>query len=234
VTDTTTVEVDDATSLALSAARARRRLLEAPGLVAYIRTLVVPGLGGAKDGMPRAASKEPPAPMRIEAADDSDSLYAQLVNWVDYWAERLSVNPPATLLAVWRNKSDVQGFRGTVTPPGAGQLVGYLTTWLLIRHDEIAAHEFGRAYFDDVSTIIRSARRRTSRTSCSAASTAATRSPPPSTWRRKRRPDTWSSPCARNGTHGTGRVCSRSTTSTATTQLRTSHKTRPAWRRTAQ
>jgi hypothetical protein len=160
VTDTTTVEVDDATSLALSAARARRRLLEAPGLVAYIRTLVVPGLGGAKDGMPRAASKEPPAPMRIEAADDSDSLYAQLVNWVDYWAERLSVNPPATLLAVWRNKSDVQGFRGTVTPPGAGQLVGYLTTWLLIRHDEIAAHEFGRAYFDDVSTIIRSAQAR--------------------------------------------------------------------------
>ncbi len=98
--------------------------------------------------------------MHVDALDDSDSVYAQLVNWVDYWAERLSVAPPATLLAVWRNESDVQGFRGTVTPPGAGQLVGYLTTWLLIWHDEIAAHEFGRAYFDNVSTIIRSAQAR--------------------------------------------------------------------------
>lgn len=152
-----TIELDEATTLALTAARARRRLLEAPGLVAYMRTLVVPTLGGAKDGMPRAASKEPPAPMHVDALDDSDSVYAQLVNWVDYWAERLSARPPATLAAVWRNDSDVQGFRGTVTPPGAGQLVSFLTTWLLIRHDQIAAHEFGRAYFDDVSDIVRTA-----------------------------------------------------------------------------
>ncbi|WIE65935.1 hypothetical protein DEI99_005195 [Curtobacterium sp. MCLR17_036] len=160
MTDTTipTVEVDEETSLALASARARRRLIEASGLVAYIRTLVVPALGGAKDGMPRAASKEPPAPMHVDAADDSDSVYAQLVNWVDCWAERLDARPPATLTAVWRNSHDVQGFRPSVTPPGAGQLVGYLTTWLLIRHDDIARHSYGRAYFDDVADIIHRAR----------------------------------------------------------------------------
>lgn len=158
VTDTPTVELDEETSLALAAARARRRLLEAPGLVAYVRTLVVPALGGAKDGMPRASSKEPPAPMHVDALDDSDSVYAQLVNWVDYWAERLEVRPPATLTAVWRNAAEVQGFRPSVTPPGAGQLVSYLTTWLLIRHDDIARHSFGRAYFDDVAGFLRTTR----------------------------------------------------------------------------
>lgn len=157
MTDTTTtvdVELDEATTRALMSARARRALDEAPGLVAYIRTLVVPSTGGSNDGMPRAASKEPPAPMRVDALDDSDSIYAQLINWVEFWSEQLTVRPPATATVAWRNAVEVQGFRPTTTPPGAGQLVGYLTTWLLIRHDDINRHASGGAYFDDVASIV--------------------------------------------------------------------------------
>lgn len=156
MTDTTAVDVelDEATTRALMSARARRALDEAPGLVAYVRTLVVPSAGGISDGMPRAASKEPPAPMRVDALDDSDSVYAQLINWVEFWAEALTVRPPATATVAWRNQREVQGFRPTTTPPGAGQLVGYLTTWLLIRHDDINRHTSGGAYFDDIAAIM--------------------------------------------------------------------------------
>lgn len=82
--------------LSLAAARARHRLNEAPGPIAYVRTLVVPAGARRSDGLPRPASKEAPAPFRVDAVDESDSAYAQLLNWVSYWCNELHIAPPVT------------------------------------------------------------------------------------------------------------------------------------------
>ena len=83
--DTLTTPTDD-DLLHLAAARARLRLLEAPTLVGYVRALMVPAMGGAQDGMPRAASKTPPLPLRADAIDDTDDVWSRLLYWVNYWA----------------------------------------------------------------------------------------------------------------------------------------------------
>ena len=71
MTDTITPEVDDETTRALAAVRARRTLTDAAGLIAYARAVAIPSLGTMSDGMPRAASKEAPLPFRADAIDDS-------------------------------------------------------------------------------------------------------------------------------------------------------------------
>ncbi len=154
MTDTITPDLDDDVRIGLKAATARRRLEDLPELVAHIRTLVVPALGGAKDGMPRAASKEPPLPMRADAADDADAIWRQLIEWVDYWAGVFDVKPPAAAQAAWRNENDdLLGFRPHLTPPGAGALTKYLVDWLLVRHDAIAGKTSGEIYYDDVADV---------------------------------------------------------------------------------
>jgi len=152
---TDTIELDDETALALAAARARRTLNDAPGLIAYARSLAVPSLGVMSDGMPRATSKEAPLPFRADAIDDTDDAYARIVQWVTNWADRLQVNPPATVVVVWKRDGQEQGFRAEATPAGAGQLVQILVTWLLIRWDAILSDSAGPVFIDDVNDIFR-------------------------------------------------------------------------------
>jgi hypothetical protein len=152
---TDTIELDDETAYALAAVRARRRLTDAAGIIAYARALAIPSLGTMSDGMPRAASKEAPLPFRADAIDDTDDAYARLVQWVTNWADVLQVNPPPTIVVVWKRGDDEQGFRAEATPAGAGQLVQILVTWLLIRWDAILAHRGGEAFVEDIGDIFR-------------------------------------------------------------------------------
>ncbi|PZE23873.1 hypothetical protein [Curtobacterium sp. MCBD17_028] len=167
MTDTIeTEELAPEIRIGLKAATARRRLEDLPELVAYIRSLVVPTLGGAKDGMPRAASKEPPLPMRADAADDADAIWRQLIEWVDFWASVFQVKPPAAAQAAWRNENgDLLGFRPHITPPGAGVMTKYLVDWLLVRHEAIADKQSGELYYDDVADLQQVDHERQSRSS---------------------------------------------------------------------
>lgn len=161
MTETTTnADVDPIVLLSLAAARTRQRLQEAPGLVAYVRTLVIPQTAQRSDGLPRAASKEAPAPFNTEAVDESDSVYAQLLNWVSYWSEALHIAPPVTASYAWVNSREVQGFRAGVTPEGAALLVRNITVWLLLHEDEIQRHEQAAEYFGDVASIVWNLRKR--------------------------------------------------------------------------
>jgi hypothetical protein len=150
---TDTIELDDETALALAAVQARRALNNAPGLIAYARSLAIPSLGTMSDGMPRAASKEAPLPFRADAIDDTDDAYARFIQWVTYWGETLQVKPPATIVVVWKRGDDEQGFRAEATPAGAGQLVQILVTWILIRWDAILADTAAKVFVDDVAEI---------------------------------------------------------------------------------
>ncbi len=161
MTETTTgADVDPIVLLSLAAARARQRLEEVPGLIAYVRTLVVPQTLQRSDGLPRAASKEPPAPFNTAAVDESDSVYAQLLNWVSYWSETLRIAPPVTASYAWVNSREVQGFRAGVTPEGAALLVRNISIWLLLHEDEIQRHDQAAEYFGDVASIVWNLRKR--------------------------------------------------------------------------
>jgi hypothetical protein len=150
----TDTDLETETTLILNMARARRSLQAIPGLVAYIRLQITPSLGGAKDGMPRAASKEPPAPARLDAVDDSDAIWRQLVEWVEYWSAVFNVRPPAAALAAWRNTDgDILGFRPHLRPEQAGEITKYLVDWLLVRHDDIARTTSANAYYVDVQDL---------------------------------------------------------------------------------
>lgn len=146
--------IDPVALLSLAATRARHRLTEAPGLIAYIRTLVVPAGAQRSDGLPRPASKEAPAPLRVDAVHESDSAYAQLLNWVSYWSDELHIAPPVTATYAWANGREVQGFRAGVTPEGAAALVLNVTIWLLTHQDKVERHQQAGAYFEDIASIV--------------------------------------------------------------------------------
>jgi hypothetical protein len=146
--------VDSIVLLSLSALRARKRLSGAASLVAHVRTLVVPAGAQRSDGLPRGGSEEAPAPLRIEPVDETDSVYAQLLNWVDYWSETLHITPPVTATYAWSNGREIQGFRAGVSPEGAGGLVQILTVWLLAHQDAIERHSAAGDYFDDVAGFL--------------------------------------------------------------------------------
>jgi hypothetical protein len=148
------VTVDPTVLLSLAAARARHRLGEVPGLVAYVRTLITPAGAQRSDGVPRPASKEAPAPLRVDALDEADNLYAQLLNTVEEMSERLNVSPPVTAVYAWSNSREVQGFRAGVTPEGAGVLVRNLTTWILLHFDKVARHPLAGHWYEDLTTMV--------------------------------------------------------------------------------
>jgi len=157
--DTLTTPTDD-DLLGLAAARTRNRLVSAPALVGYIRALMVPGLGGAQDGMPRAASKTAPLPLRADAVDDTDDVWARLLYWVNYWAGIYQAAPPSAVLVHWARDREAAGLRAETTAAGATRLLDVVTQWLLVRHDRIRTHETGQTYFDDVSEMLHSLRKK--------------------------------------------------------------------------
>ena len=146
-------EREDA-ELVLLQHRAVRALNDAPTLIGYVRSLIVPG-GGMSDGMPRRVSKEPPAPLRVEPTDDADEFYAQLVDWVTFWGGVLERPVPASARAA-RVLADgeVQGFRGHTTSEGASMLVKILAVQLKVWGPEISAHSSARVFYADVVAMV--------------------------------------------------------------------------------
>jgi hypothetical protein len=145
---------DGLDELHLAAARARRSLLEAPSIIGWVRAQVTPAMGGSQDGMPRAASKTAPLPLRADAVDDSDDAFARILYWVAYWSGLYEEQAPSAVQAHWRVQGETVGFRAGVTAEGASGLVSIATTWLLTRQDRILLHEDARTYLDDVADIV--------------------------------------------------------------------------------
>ncbi|PPF56072.1 hypothetical protein C5B94_03895 [Clavibacter michiganensis] len=147
--------VDDQALLQLAATRAESALRAAPDVIRHIRDQVAPSLVRAGDGMPRAASKEPPAPARLDPIDDADAVYAQLIDWLVNWCDTYGIRPPAVTGSV-RVAEDgvVQGFRGRMDPADAAELVRRVGSNLLVLTDRIVRHPQARVYFDDVAAIV--------------------------------------------------------------------------------
>lgn len=148
--------------------RARKALEQAPEIVAHVRSLIGSGEAGdsgavdvpsgLEDGkwVQLLGIREESSPLRVTAADAADALYAQLVEWVVYWADGLEGERPASTAVAWRSGRDGEtlGFRAGTTVSGAALLTRLQTMWLLLKHDRIVASEYGPQYVRDVTSAI--------------------------------------------------------------------------------
>lgn len=148
--------------------RCREALLELPDLVGHVRSLVVNSDGrgergdvGAvivRDGVTDDGTvqllglRAQSAPLRVSAVDDLDEVYAQLVSWVLYWAERLGETIPVPV--AWANDREVQGFRAGTTVGAAMLLTQSMTLWLLAHHSRIRDDEQGERYCVDFTRAV--------------------------------------------------------------------------------
>ncbi|MBF4625526.1 hypothetical protein [Clavibacter sp. VKM Ac-2872] len=147
--------VDDQALLHLAAARADNALRAAPAVIRHIREQVTPSLVRPGDGMPRAASKEPPAPARLDPIDDADAVYAQLIDWLVSWCDTYGVRPPQVTGAVRVSEDGVvQGFRGRMDPATAADLTRRVGNDLLVLTQRVLRHPTARTYFDDIAGIV--------------------------------------------------------------------------------
>lgn len=145
-----TVDVDEAAvEAALRQERCRRLLAAAPELIEHVRSLGISGDGERGETLPEWSS-----PMRVTPVDGTDEAYAQLLNWVSFFAEEFGVKSPAVTVAWKIRRGDVWGFRAGTTPQGAWLLVKSQTLWLLTHEDRIARHPSGPTFHDDVAEFL--------------------------------------------------------------------------------
>lgn len=131
--------------------RCTRALREAPELVMHVRSLIVPGNGQGERGEEDPRER---APLRVTPTDTADHMFANLLLWVDYWAEQLGQALPLPAAAAWSNFREVQGFRAGTTAEGAARLTGRVTRCLLDWSDGIARHTQGGVYHAEVVRLV--------------------------------------------------------------------------------
>lgn len=123
--------------------RLARALIQAPDLVGHIRTELEP-TQGLSDGQPRG-HRAPPAPLRLNAVDDADLVYAAVAQLAEAVADLRDESGPQEPGA-WR---DHQGRIIGVTPAHAVAATEAAARWLHLRLDWLSAWEGIPQVFDD-------------------------------------------------------------------------------------
>lgn len=119
-----------------------------PDLMMNMRSKMVPaGIGNYESERISGGSDSAPAPLRIDALDASDALYAKLVSWTEVISEKLNVPQPS--VAVWISFAEVMGSK-PVTPEKAHEIATQLTSWFLVRLDEIFLLDIASDVHDDI------------------------------------------------------------------------------------
>lgn len=151
--DTLNTETPEQTEARIRSTGAQKALTLAPSVIGHVRGLILERSSG-EAGIDVKVER---TPLPTQKVDDADEAFAQLVDWVAYWAGEFKEPLPSTS-RVWRAREDHIGFVAGTTEEGAGMLVRLQSLWLLARHDRIAAHDSAAVYFDDVRSIVFSLR----------------------------------------------------------------------------
>lgn len=128
--------------------RMKYALKAVPDLIANMRLNIVPSSAVDYSERVSGGGDGSPAPLRIGPLDASDALFSKLVLWVDAVAEKLNVQPPS--IRVWMGFSEVQGSR-PVSPIAAHDQAAQLTSWFLVRLEDIARSSVAVAFHDDIA-----------------------------------------------------------------------------------
>lgn len=127
--------------------RLQRGLEMIPDLMANMRAQITPSAAAMLSDRVQGGGDGAPAPLRIDPLDASDGLFAKLVSWTEVFGGELSTPQPS--VAVWINFREVQGSK-PVTPQTAHQIATQLTSWFLVRLEDITAIQAGVAFHDDL------------------------------------------------------------------------------------
>lgn len=92
------------------------------------------GTQGSSSGPRVQTTKEPPAPLNVQAVDDADSVYRSLTDWSTVVGERTGDTPPRPLVGSRRLADGaIDGLPSDLDPTLAGAVVRRLASWLLER-----------------------------------------------------------------------------------------------------
>jgi transcription elongation factor Elf1 len=129
--------------------RLQRALVEAPELLAHVRSIAVSGRSERGETL-----GEWTAPMRITAADDVDDVYGQLIDWVMWAAEELKLSPASVSVVAWSIDEKVHGFRAETTIEAARLLTSINTGWMLAHEAELEGWANYATFRDDVLQLL--------------------------------------------------------------------------------
>lgn len=130
-------------------ARTRHALTIAPDVIEHIVSLRGTP---TRSTQPRVQqSKEPPAPLNVDAVDDSDYVYQSLTYWAGVFVKHLDVVGPVLLRQSRRTQDGtIVGFPSTITPGTAHDATRAITAWMLERLDRFASeHPFELQEFSE-------------------------------------------------------------------------------------
>lgn len=158
---TITVETEEAIEERIQQWRLIRALQEAPDLIAHVRGQAISGRVDRGEVL-----REQTAPVLLSPLSDSDSVYAQLIDWVMNIAGQLRLAPPSLTVVAWNlfdpdnAKDDFRGFRAGTTAAAAHLLTGIQTLWLIGHRSQIETWSGYREFRDDVTDMLWSLRSR--------------------------------------------------------------------------
>lgn len=118
-------------------ARISYRLEEAAGIVFVLRANLVP-LGAQKLRGKITGSHDPGIPLRDDALEAADELYATLANWCLAHAASMGVRAPEPLLSLSIADRDSLGLPANLSPQEASQRTDVLVQWLRTWAESIA------------------------------------------------------------------------------------------------
>lgn len=119
-----------------------------PDLLANMRLRMVPaGVANYEAERIHTGKDAAPPPLRIDALDASDALFAKLLLWVDDLCEQFELPEPS--IRKWARFGEGQGLR-PVSPKSAHDIANQLTSWFLVRLETIAASKVAVAFHDDI------------------------------------------------------------------------------------
>lgn len=129
--------------------RMRWALKTVPDLLANMRLKMIPtGVANYESERVHSGNDDAPAPLRIEPLDASDLLFAKLLLWVDDFTERFNIPEPS--IRKWARFGEGQGLR-PVSAHSAHDIASQLTSWFLVRLEQIAESSVAVAFHDDVA-----------------------------------------------------------------------------------
>lgn len=133
---------------------ARKALNAAADVIGHVRMLTLNVDGRTEAGIELRVES---TPLHTEKVDAADEAFAQIVDWVTFWAAALGEELPSTA-RVWRARAEHVGFPAGTTERGARMLVRLQSLWLLTRLERIANSweeaDAARVFLDDIRTIV--------------------------------------------------------------------------------
>ncbi|WGD36825.1 hypothetical protein [Lysinibacter sp. HNR] len=125
-----------------------------PALTGQIRDQITPRIT-SRVNEPVSGTKENPLPFRLQAMEDSSSLFSQLCDWAVYWAGAMGIRPAWPLVKLAERQQDAQGIPTAWDGQKTAEIAGEIARWLVAHHPSIVYLPAAVAYHDDLVDLMR-------------------------------------------------------------------------------